>query len=208
MARLRPFPISPSRRQPALQFPACALRRTKNPPTPEENIAAAQAIATSASVACQVSQANFLGLAPDGAKSYEAVCGFDLGLLAGTGRFVSGGEDYSLMLMHSDHSTRHFRNLAARMFPNLPEVPVDAIVILKGNPRDPVGTAPITLLKDLIAAEKPRLEIYQADRLRHQQARAAYEKANPVLPRDETYWFKPHRGSRYLANPQPEAAAR
>lgn len=44
------------------------------PPTPEENIAAAQVIATAASSPCQVSQANFLGLAPDGAKSYEAVC--------------------------------------------------------------------------------------------------------------------------------------
>jgi len=43
-------------------------------PTPEENIAAAQAIATSASSPCQVTTANFLGLAPDGAKSYEAVC--------------------------------------------------------------------------------------------------------------------------------------
>ena len=43
-------------------------------PTPEENIAAAQAVATSASAPCQVTQANFLGLAPDGAKSYEAVC--------------------------------------------------------------------------------------------------------------------------------------
>ncbi|WP_309629630.1 hypothetical protein [Brevundimonas sp.] len=52
--------------------------RTRNqppaPPTPEENIAAAQAIAAAASVPCQVSLANFLGLTPDGAKSYEAVC--------------------------------------------------------------------------------------------------------------------------------------
>ncbi|WGM30394.1 hypothetical protein [Brevundimonas sp. NIBR11] len=43
-------------------------------PTPEENIQAAQAIATSASVACQVSQANFLGQTAEGAKSYEAAC--------------------------------------------------------------------------------------------------------------------------------------
>ncbi len=48
--------------------------RTPPPPTPEENIAAAQAIATSASAPCQVTSANFLGLAPDGARSYEAVC--------------------------------------------------------------------------------------------------------------------------------------
>lgn len=49
-------------------------QQAPTPPTPEENIAAAQAIATSASVSCQVSGANFLGLAPDGARSYEATC--------------------------------------------------------------------------------------------------------------------------------------
>lgn len=43
-------------------------------PTPEENIAAAQAIVTSASLACQVTQANFLGQTAEGAKSYETVC--------------------------------------------------------------------------------------------------------------------------------------
>lgn len=43
-------------------------------PTPEENVAAAQAIATTASVDCQVTQANFLGQTAEGAKSYEAVC--------------------------------------------------------------------------------------------------------------------------------------
>lgn len=43
-------------------------------PTPEENIAAAQAIATSASNSCQVTQANFLGQTAEGDKSYEAAC--------------------------------------------------------------------------------------------------------------------------------------
>ena len=43
-------------------------------PTPEEIIAAAQVIATSAAVSCQVTQANFLGQTAEGAKSYEAAC--------------------------------------------------------------------------------------------------------------------------------------
>ncbi|WP_428152670.1 hypothetical protein [Brevundimonas sp.] len=43
-------------------------------PTPEENIVAAQAIATTAAPSCQVSQANFLGQTAEGAKSYEAAC--------------------------------------------------------------------------------------------------------------------------------------
>ena len=43
-------------------------------PTPEENMVAAQAVATAASVGCQVTQANFLGQTAEGAKSYEAAC--------------------------------------------------------------------------------------------------------------------------------------
>ena len=145
---------------------------------------------------------------PDTGEAYEAVCGFDLGLLAGTGRFVSGGEDYSLMLMHSNYSTRHLQHLTAGMFAKLPDVPADSITFLKGNPKDTGGTAPITLLKDLIISEKSRLITYREDRARHEQAAAEWEKANPVVPRDETIWLRPHRGSRYLANPNPEAVAR
>ena len=48
--------------------------RGPRPPTPAENIAAAQAIVTSAAVSCQVTEANFLGQTAEGAKSYEAVC--------------------------------------------------------------------------------------------------------------------------------------
>lgn len=50
--------------------------RTRAPaaPTPEENMAAAQAVATSANVPCQVIQANFLGQTAEGDKSYEAAC--------------------------------------------------------------------------------------------------------------------------------------
>lgn len=43
-------------------------------PTPEENVAAAQTIATSTGVSCQVTQANFLGQTAEGDKSYEAAC--------------------------------------------------------------------------------------------------------------------------------------
>ncbi len=108
------------------------------------------------------------------------------------------------MLMHSHYDTTRFRNLAARMFPKLPEVPADAIAFVRGNPKDPIGTAPITLLQDLIAREKSRLTLYQKQRADHQQASAAWQKANPPVPRDETIWLRPHRGSRYLTSPNPE----
>ena len=49
-------------------------RRAAAAPTPEENIAAAQAIATASATACQVTEANLLGQTAEGAKSYEAAC--------------------------------------------------------------------------------------------------------------------------------------
>jgi hypothetical protein len=141
---------------------------------------------------------------PDTGESYGAVCGFDIGLLAGIGQFVRDGETYSIMLIHSEYDSAQFRNFAAKMYPDLPEVPANAISFIKGNPKDLIGTAPITLLKDLITSEKPRLTAYQEDRISYQQADAAWEKAHPPVPRDETYWLRPHRGSRYLTNPSPK----
>ncbi|MGV3577860.1 hypothetical protein [Brevundimonas sp.] len=44
------------------------------PATPEENIAAAQAIATAAGAACQVTQANLLGQTAERNSTYEAAC--------------------------------------------------------------------------------------------------------------------------------------
>lgn len=145
---------------------------------------------------------------PDTGESYEAACGFDIGLLEGIGQFVRDGETYSVMLMHSAYDAEQSRSLAKEMFPNLPDVQSDSITFLKGNPKDPVGTATITLLKDLIVSEKTRLVAYQAARLQLQQEAAEWKKANPPVPRDETFWLKPHRGSRYLADPKPEASAK
>lgn len=145
---------------------------------------------------------------PDTGESYQAVCGFDIGLLAGIGQFVRDGETYSVMLIHTEYDTSRFKNLAARMFPDLPEVLADAITFTQGDPKDSIGTAPIIVLRDLITQEKSRLTAYQEERLTYQKAASAWEKANPPVPRDETVWLRPHRGSRYLANPKPEAAVK
>ena len=54
------------------------IRRGRGAPppasTPEANIAAAQAIATSANVSCQVTEATLLGQTRERARSYEAAC--------------------------------------------------------------------------------------------------------------------------------------
>ena len=145
---------------------------------------------------------------PDTGESYEVLCGFDVGLLAGTGGFIHKGESYSLMLMHSALDTTRIRQVSRKLLPDFSGVAADSIVVIKGNSDDPVGMAPITLAHDIITREKSRLVLYQVARLKYQQASAEWHKANPVLPRDETFWFKPHRGSRYLANPRPETTSR
>lgn len=145
---------------------------------------------------------------PDTGEAYEALCGFDIGLIAGLGRFVRGDENYSVMLMHSRIDTTRPRKVHLPNVANLAAVSADSITYLKGDPTDPIGIFPITLVKELIANEKSRLEIFQADLARHQSARVAWEKANPEPPRDETLWIRPHRGSRYLADPNPEGRTR
>lgn len=131
-------------------------------------------------------------------ENYEVLCGFDLSLLEGIGGFIHEGESYSLMLIHSP---------APRETP-VPAIAPEAITILKGNAAGPAALATITMLRDLIASEKGRLIPHQAALQRYRQAAAAWEKAHPPSPRAETFWLKPHRGSRYLADPQPEASAK
>lgn len=135
---------------------------------------------------------------PDTGEYYQAACGFDIGLLAGTGGFVHNGESYNLFLVHSDIDTTGMRHAIREFLPDIPEPPADSTIILKGNPKDPAGIAPITVIREIVNIGKPRLIPYQAARLRYQASAAAWEKAHPRVPRDETFWFKPHRGSRYL----------
>jgi hypothetical protein len=141
---------------------------------------------------------------PDHEEFYEAVCGFNVNLLAGIGQFVSDGKTYQLFFLPPGVRSTVPRRFSKIPIPKPPEALPDTIVITRGNANDPVGAATATLLRDLIISEKSRLIVYQQKRIIHQQAAAAWEKAHPVLPRDETVWLRPHRGSRYLANPTPE----
>jgi hypothetical protein len=141
---------------------------------------------------------------PDIAEPYEAICGFDVNLLAGLGQFTSGENAYQLNFLPPGviHTTR--RQFSKIPLPKPPEAAPDTITITRGNAKDSIGTATATLLRDLIANEKPRLIAYQEQRIAYQQAAAEWQKAHPVLPRDESVWLRPHRGSRYLTNPTPE----
>ncbi len=141
---------------------------------------------------------------PDTEEFYGAICGFDINLLAGIGQFISGGKTYHLSFIPPGVRPTSRQRFSKLPIPKPPEAAPESITITRGTASDPVGTATVTLLRDLIATEKSRLLVYQEKRATYQQAAAEWQKSHPVLPRDETVWFRPHRGSRYLANPTPE----
>ncbi len=141
---------------------------------------------------------------PDTKEAYEAICGFDVNLLAGIGIFTSEGKIYQLSFIPPGVLPANRERFGKLPFPKPPEAAPGTVTITRGNAQDPIGTATATLLRDLITSEKSRLTIYQEQRRTYQQAAAEWEKDHPVLPRDETVWLRPHRGSRYLTNPTPE----
>ena len=107
-------------------------------------------------------------------------------------------------LNHSDINTAAIRRLAHAYAYRIPQLPVGEILITRGNPDDSEAIAPLNLLKELIEAEKPRLDTYQAARQTYIRESAASQAAHPPAPQDETILLRPHRGSRYRVNPQPE----
>ena len=131
---------------------------------------------------------------PGSLVHYQAVCGFDIGLLAGVGRFIHRGEGYSLMLFHSHFNTTSWRRLAGQWRVNVPQVPVGEIHITRGDAEDDTALAPIIAIRDVIAAEQDRLLPYQAARAVYSKASAAWHAAHPPVPRDETIILRPHRG--------------
>ena len=130
---------------------------------------------------------------------YEAVCGFDVGLLAGVGDFIHQGEKYKYFLMHSHFDTTWERRLTRRWKLAVPTVALGEILITRGDATDSAAIAPMTVIKEVIAAETPRLLSYQAARKTYFAASAAWYAANPPIPRDETFILRPHRGSHYLS---------
>ena len=135
---------------------------------------------------------------------FQAVCGFDVGLLAGIGNFVHDSENYSIFLIHSDLDTTAIRRSFKEYLPRIPEIAPGQILITQGNPKDPNAIARLQIIRDLITSENDRLLAYQSARKQQQEATAAWAKDHPPVLRNETVVLRPHRGSRYLANPQPE----
>jgi hypothetical protein len=135
---------------------------------------------------------------PGSLVHYQAVCGFDLSLLGGVGRFVHQGEGYALMLLHSNCDTTRWRRLAAQSRFVVPEAATGEIRITRGDATDEIALTPIIAVRDVLAAEQVRLVPYQAAREVYFKAAAEWQTAHPPVPRDQTIIFSPHRGSRYV----------
>ena len=136
-------------------------------------------------------------------KDYQAWCGFDVSLLAGLGRFVHKGETYQFMLMNSFLDTEKFNKITNKDLA-IPSISAGQILVTQGNAADTAATAPIRVIQEVISSEKERLLVYQSAREKYQQESAAWQKAHPPVPRNETFILRPHRGSRYLDGQQTE----
>ncbi len=139
---------------------------------------------------------------PISRQPYQAVLGFDIGLLTPIGHFIRDGVTHHSHLIFSNHDTHGplARRAAAYGRPpiQVPEIAPDAYRITQGDPADLVGVEPLITLRDLYLAEKPRLQKLAADLATHRQAAQAWADAHPAPIEAPVFWFKPHRNSRYL----------
>jgi hypothetical protein len=111
---------------------------------------------------------------PDTAEACEAICGFDVNLLAGIGSFTSDGKIYQLSFLPPGVRTAARNRFSKLPVPKPPEAAPDTVTITRGDANDPAATATATLLRDLIASEKTRLIVYREKRAIYQQAAAAW----------------------------------
>ena len=134
-------------------------------------------------------------------EPYEAVIGFDLGLIAPINSFIRGGVTHHTMLITSntDTDSPSAQRAAAHGHPiEVPEIEPDAYRITVGDPDDSVGLSPLLALHELYLTEKPRLEKLRTDLAVRNAEAKAWADAHPTPPETPVFWFKPHRNSRYL----------
>ena len=139
---------------------------------------------------------------PVSRQPYQAVLGFDIGLLTPIGQFIHNGVTHHSQLLFYNHDTHGplARRAATHERPpiQVPEIAADAFLIIQGDPADLLGIQPLITLRDLYLAEKPRLQKLNTELSTYQQAAQAWADAHPAPVEAPVFWFKPHRNSRYL----------
>ena len=132
----------------------------------------------------------------DAGEKREALCGFDIGLLAGVPGFSHSGTTYSLMLMPGFHTVERDGGFQTPAFPGLSVKPGQ--ILLPAAARGAEIPEDLKVIASLIAHERERLVEFQRAMERRQEAERKWREANPEPPRDEVMWIRPHAGSRYL----------
>lgn len=139
---------------------------------------------------------------------YEAVLGFDLGLVAQLHTFMREGVPcQSTIFCNSIDTKGPLAQVAAahgRPPAIVPQIEPDGYSITQGNPVDADGIEPLLAVRDIYLAEKTRLQQLSIDRKNYQQDAKAWADAHPAPVAPTVFWFKPHRNSRYLT-PQDKA---
>ena len=134
-------------------------------------------------------------------EPYEAVIGFDLGLIAPINSFIRDGVTHHTIILASNTDTNSpsVKRAAAHGHPiEVPEIEPDAYRITQGDQGDSAGLAPLLALHELYLTEKPRLEKLRDDLAVRNAEAKAWADAHPTPPETPVFWFKPHRNSRYL----------
>ncbi len=135
-------------------------------------------------------------------KGYEAVINMNFSVFANLHAFLHEGVTHQLLLMHREIDTARLRrNFAWHRPVSHPFVPAEGFLILKGDPGDEAGTAPLRILMDLYSIEKERLTAANIERKQALREAVEWAGLNPKSrePVSHGYWLRPHRGSRYLA---------
>ncbi len=134
-------------------------------------------------------------------KTAQALCGFDISLLAGLAHFRKGDTHYSILLMHGHHDSRSDGRFFAEDFADT--TPVAGEIILPAGTLDAGDETlgDLRRLSNLIEREKASLLQFQKARSARQEAGRRWHEANPAPPEDEHVVLRPHSGSRYLREP-------
>lgn len=131
-------------------------------------------------------------------KMAQALCGFDISLLAGLSHFRKGDTHYSILLMHGHHDSRRDGRFLLADFAET--APMAGEIILPAGTLDAEDEtlADLKQLRNLIEREKVKLLQFQEARSMRQEASRRWHEANPIPPKDEFVVLRPHSGSRYL----------
>jgi len=66
---------------------------------------------------------------PEFHESYDAICGFDIGLLTGIDHFVHDGQNYQFTLTHFDVKTANILRISGAQAAQIPDIPTGDIII-------------------------------------------------------------------------------